>query len=438
MASWLGRVAMAAVLLLGALAVSQTAPPQTAKPSQTLPDAPKPQNLPDAPSTTVPPSSFPAGTAPAPKPQPQAPPTDSPTDGPTPPPQQPQVVTVPPGQATKTPANAQDQIYRYTTNVNFVVVPVTVKNASGYLMEGLLPSDFMVLENGAPQQLRFFSSDPFPLSAAVVIDVGMPDSALQKVTQTLSALAGAFSQYDELALYTYGNTVKRVSGFGVVNDNLMKTLRRVKKEQHGAMGGPPVMGGPLGQTGPTVNGRPLDPSQPGIPVPTSQEQSRVLNDAVLQAARDLAKRDRARRRIIFIVSDGREIGSNASYTEVLKVLLSEQIQVYGLGVDSAALPIYKDLQKVHIPGRGTGDILPKYASATGGQVFDEFSQKAIETAYARITEEARNQYTLGYNTRASLSNDYRSIEVKVLHHGADLKIYAKDGYYPLPPVPAVR
>ncbi len=434
MRRWLAWMIVAFLLLSAGAAAQtnppQTNPPQTTKPPQTLPDAPKPQSVPDAPSSSVPPASFPPGTAPAPKTQP----TNAPTDGPTPPPQMPPVVTVPPGQAPKTPGNAQEQMYTLTKNVNFVVVPVTVKSAAGHLVQGLLPDDFMVFENGTAQQLKFFTSDPFPLSAAVVIDVGMPNAAVQKINQTISALAGAFSDFDELAVYTYGNTVKRVSGFTAINEKLMATLRRVKQEQHGATGGPPVIGGPMGQKGPTVNGHPLDPSQPSIPVPTTREQSRVLNDAVLQAARDLAKRDRARRRINFIISDGREIGSNASYAEVLKVLLSEQIQVYGLGVDSAALPLYKDLEKVHVPGRGTGNILPKYASATGGQVFDEFSQKAIETAYSRITEEARNQYTLGYYTRASLTNDYRSVEVRVLHHGSDLKIFAKDGYYPLPPV----
>ncbi len=429
MVRWAGWAILAGMLLSAIAATPQSqAPPQSTKPPQTLPDAPKPQ----APGVS---STFPAGTAPATKPQPGSTPAAPSTEGPTtPPPRPPDVITVPPGQEAQVPENGQEQMYKLTKNVNFVVVPVAVKDASGRLVEGLLPDDFRVMENGEPQQLKFFSSSPFALSAAVVIDVGMPDTALQKVTKTLSALTGAFSQFDELAVYTYGNTVKKVSDFTAVNDALMAKLRQVKEKQHGAMGGPPVIGGPMGQSGPTVNGRPLDPSQPSIPVPTMRpEQSHVLNDAVLAAARDLGRRDRARRRIIFIISDGREIGSNASYTEVLKVLLSEQIQVYGIGVDAAAIPIYRQLEKVTIPGRGTGDILPKYASATGGQVFDEFSQKAIETAYARVTEEARNQYTLGYTTRASLSNEYRSIEVTVLHHGADLKIYAKDGYYPLPP-----
>ena len=44
----------------------------------------------------------------------------------------------------------------------------------------------------------------------------------------------------------------------------------------------------------------------------------VLNDAMLRAAIDLGRREKARRRVIFIVSDGLEYGSRASYKDVLK------------------------------------------------------------------------------------------------------------------------
>jgi hypothetical protein len=73
-------------------------------------------------------------------------------------------------------------------------------------------------------------------------------------------------------------------------------------------------------------------------------------------------------------------------------------------------------------------------SATGGgRILTELSRNAIEEAYAQITSEARNQYTLGYSPRAIASSAaFRNIEVRVLRHGADLNIYTKAGYYPIP------
>jgi VWFA-related protein len=275
-----------------------------------------------------------------------------------------------------------------------------------------------------------FTSDPFPLSAAVVIDTDLPSTTMKTVNDSLPALIGAFSEFDEIALYRYGHTVQLVSGFtGATN---VSTLTVAKMKRPGREGGPPMVGGgPFSHTGPQINGHEADPSVKPDAVPAPVQESYVLNDAILRAAQDLSRRDRTRRRIIFVVSDGREMGSTAHYEEVRKVLLSNNIAVYALGVDTAAIPIYDRLNRVRVPGFGYGNILPKYVSDTAGDMFAEFDRGSIEQAYSRITDVARNQYTLGYYTRATASTSYRSIEVKV--HRPNLNVVAKQGYYPLPP-----
>ena len=164
---------------------------------------------------------------------------------------------------------------------------------------------------------------------------------------------------------------------------------------------------------------------------TPTPESHVLNDAILMAAQELAHRAPTTRKIIFIISDGQEYGSRASYAQVLKVLLTDGIAVYAIGVDTAAMPLYGKVSKARIPGFGYSNILPRYANATGGDVLNEFSKESIESAYQRITLEARNQYTLGYNTALKPSSNYRDIEVRVKKPG--LEVSAKHGYYPLPP-----
>src|SRR6185369_7937208 len=310
-------------------------------------------------------------------------------------------------------------------------VPATVKDFQGKLVEGLLPKDFSVYENGVKQQLRFFTSDPFALSAAIVIDLGMPDVNVQKINETYTALAGAFTPYDELSLYTVSARASRVSDFSTANAQLTAKLNQLKTAR-GANNGPPVTSGPLGPQGPMVNGRPLDPGGPVVTTPP--KVARVLNDAILMAAVDLGKSDRSRRKIIFIISDGREYGSTASYKDVLKVLLTNNISVYGVGVGGAAIPVYNKLQRIRIPKMGLGytDILPRYTSATGGEVFNEYSRQDIEAIYSHALNGARNQYTLGYSTKATPSTAYRQIEVRIAR--PNLKVYAKDGYYPAAPL----
>jgi len=131
------------------------------------------------------------------------------------------------------------------------------------------------------------------------------------------------------------------------------------------------------------------------------------------------------------VSDGREQGSNAGYDEVRRILLANGISVYGVGVDTAAIPIYDKANRIRVPGFGTGNILPRYAADTGGDMMAEFDRQGIEQAYAKIADTARNQYTLGYTTQATKSSSFRPIEVRVLR--PNLNVIAKQGYYPLPP-----
>jgi VWFA-related protein len=152
----------------------------------------------------------------------------------------------------------------------------------------------------------------------------------------------------------------------------------------------------------------------------------------LRAAVDLGRRERARRRVIFIVSDGRESGSRASYKDVLKVLLTNNVSVYGVAVDASAIRVYNKLEKIRLPRQGYSNILPKYASATGGEIFTEFTAQALESAYGSAMEQSRSQYTLVYSSEATASTSYRKIEVRVGGYGSSLKVYARDGYYPAP------
>jgi VWFA-related protein len=434
------------LLVLGAAASQQNQPQPNPK-----------QEIPDAPSASRPPQPFPTTPPVEPQGQPasdaaadphipqanEAPPSSrnpaaSATDDKMAEPPHPlDVKTVPEGGATPDSRSAsEDELFKISRNVNQVIVPVRVTDDSGHLVNGLLPKDFSIYEDGKKRNMNFFTSDPLAISAAVIVDLGMADVAVQKVNQTLPALEGAFSQFDEIALYTYSTTVGRMADFGAVGKRLDAVLNQLKTK-HGENNGVPVTGGPLGPQGPMINNIPVDRSTPAAISPA--KQSRVLNDAVLAAAMDLGKREKSRRKIIFIISDGRESRSDASYGDVLKVLLSNGILVYGIGVEGSAIPGYKQLEKLHIPFQGYSDILPRYANATGGEILSEYSRAAIESAYQRAVGDARNQYTLGYTTAATPSSTYREVEVRVNRPGcksSDLRpcvlVFAKAGYYPLP------
>ena len=409
--------------------------PSAVQPPPQLPSAPEPQNPPEKESPPGEKKSPPAIPPNEPPPSSSAPATTPAEEQPVPPPPM-KITTVPPGGATKEQPGAQQELYRIVRNVNQVIVPVRVTDETGLLVSGLLAKDFSVYEDGKKQTMNFFTSDPFALSTAVILDLGLPDATLQKVNQTFPALEGAFSQFDEVALYVYDENVTRLADFGAVGRQLDAKLNQLKTVR-GENNGVPVTGGPLGPQGPVVNGVPE--GQPTSPVITPSKRAHALNDAILQAAFDLGKQEKSRRKIIFVISDGREYRSDASYGAVLQVLLSNGVMVYGIATGSSAIPVYRKLEKLRIPGQGYSDILPKYANATGGEVLSESSRSAIESVYERLVGDARNQYTLGYITRATPSDTRREIEIRVDRPGcksSDLRpcvnVYAKTGYYPLP------
>src|SRR5579862_2138969 len=173
---------------------TQSQPPANSQPAQDIPDAPS--------TVPPPPPSKPAVTEPAPTAPRKNEPIPFPGDVPQRPNQaqaeeneteQQQSAASLPADANrqnkgpKNQINPKQDLYTISVPVNFVQIPVMVKDSNGRRVDGLLPKDFIVKENGKPQTLTYFTSDPFELSVAVVIDTGMSDVALQKVNQTYTA-----------------------------------------------------------------------------------------------------------------------------------------------------------------------------------------------------------------------------------------------------------
>ena len=114
---------------------------------------------------------------------------------------------------------------------------------------------------------------------------------------------------------------------------------------------------------------------------------------------------------------------------MVKYLNTNKIAVFGTLVGDSALPVTGFLDRMHLPLMMRDNILPAYAKQTGGNFDGEFRQKGIETSFAKITEEVRTQYTVGYYTHEPfIDGKYRSVEVKVLR--PNLSVLAKLGYWP--------
>ena len=315
-------------------------------------------------------------------------------------------------------APKQDSRGSIRTTVSLVVVPVTVKDSAGELVTDLQQNDFRVFEDGIEQPIAQFSAEAVPLSAAVLVDDDLKQSTAEKVQKTLETLAAGFGASDEVSLWRFDQVPEQISeDFIADNDALLTQLKKIDLSSSFAGVGSYTM-----TNGPRVNtAQPPGPAK--IPADANgHPNTKHINDAIYAAAEQLQDRPRERRKIIFLISDGQNAKNNThNYDDTLKLLLSADVSVYVVGVGEANL------------NRGVtflgNNILSKYAHATGGDIFyGGVSRENLEGLYARVAEQARNQYTIAYSgSHTDKSKPYHSIEVRVKRPG--LSLLSRDGYY---------
>jgi VWFA-related protein len=401
---------------------------------QQLPDGPKPQAIPDAPR----PQALPVGpVTPGKGATPDSNGSSSTSDDTAVPSKLPETAAqkAEDGQQPELPAAGQGAEYVIHAKVNFVEIPFTVKDSKGKQVPGLTWRDVRVYENNLRQSPAVFITDAFPLSVALVVDQSLTFDNMAKVNDALGALPGAFTAYDEVAVFTYNNGPRLVTDFTAgPSPRLAQALDRSKTTGREAQY---IPGGGLNQNIAYNGGADsyIDPNTNqthGRSIVGIQNPSRevhTLNDAILAAATALAKTGPGRRRIIYVISDGKEYGSTAKFNEVVKYLNTNKIAVFGTLVGDSSLWGIGFLDRMHLPLMMRDNILPAYAIATGGNFDSEFLRKGISTSFAKIAEEVRTQYTIGYYTHEPfVDGKYRTIEVKVLR--PNLTVLAKKGYWP--------
>ena len=314
-------------------------------------------------------------------------------------------------------STAQNQI---RSRVDLVVVPVTVRAPDGRLVAGLTREDFSITEDGKPQAIVDFDIEPQALSAAIILDDGMSGDKLRRLfppgmTPLWITLTGGFGPEDQMTAFRYDHEVHRLSDFTSDQKVIQESFNGIEEIAKTRPDEPPDM---LGEKGPgwlrsilsfLKPGPGYKPSAGGgVQIPTAstpvksapRPSSRVLHDAIYEAAVALSSQPAERRKIIFIISDGSAYGAPLhSFKETLDLLMTNEIQVFGVSADFGRAGSYGKLSE--------------YAGPTGGDVYPGTSTQSMETAFGRITEQARNQYILTYvsNNRTD-RGVFRTINVK--------------------------
>jgi Ca-activated chloride channel family protein len=267
----------------------------------------------------------------------------------------------------------QDDVVRVSTDL--VVVNVTVLDKAGKFVPRLKRTDFHIFEDGAEQKLSSFSAEDTPFAAAILLDTsGSMETRLTLGRGAAIRFLDGLRQEDVAAVYNFDTKVQQLQDFSPGRDLPAKAFNLKTRNQT------------------------------------------VLNDAVLQAATDLGKREEKRRAIV-ILSDGGENYSRASSDKALDNALHFGATIYAvnMGIQGSQ----RDLV--------AAGILRNFAAKSGGRYVDSPGGQELRDAFAEIAEELGHQYTIAYRpTNHAHDGKWRAIDVKVSR--TDVTVRTRKGY----------
>jgi Ca-activated chloride channel family protein len=277
-------------------------------------------------------------------------------------------------QPTPTPTPyEQDDVVRVSTDL--VVLNVTVLDKNGKFVPGLKRSDFQVFEDGVQQKASTFSAEETPFAAAILLDTsGSMESRLTLGRSAAIRFLDGLRDEDVAAVYSFDTKVEQWSDF--------------------------------------TPGRDLPPRVYGLKTKTMT----ALNDAIVRAADDLAKREEKRRAIV-VLSDGGENYSHASSDKALDRASLAGATIYGANMSEEG-------PKRDLTGAA---ILKSLAEKSGGRYIDAPGGLELRESFGAIAEELGHQYTIAYRpTNRARDGKWRTVQVKLSK--PDVTIRARKGY----------
>ena len=305
-----------------------------------------------------------------------------------------QPVTIPPArQQTQT-----SPTFRVQTEV--VNVYAVVKDKHGRLIPNLNKDDFVLTEDGAPQQIKYFSkSTDTPLTMGMMIDTSPSQG---RVLQVEKDQADSF-----LHEVLRPKDLCFVIHFDVDTEILQDLTASL-----------PLLTQAIDQT--VINGGGAGPL-PGT-FPSAGAGATHLYDAIYVAAHDILQHE-VGRKVLIILSDGVDQGSSMKLRQALDGAQQANAIVY-------AVDIVDRMFYIHSGGFGEGgdSVLHKLAQETGGENIRVSRSRDTTEAFQRIAQELRTQYLLGY-TPANQNHDGTFRRIKVQVKDGNDKVQARLGYY---------
>jgi VWFA-related protein len=325
-----------------------------------------------------------------------------------------QVVTVPPlitpGTVrpdafadTAGPEPDPEPLPKVVVDVDVVDVFFNVKR-DGRLVPGLRLQDFELRENGALQNIRYFSEDADqPLMLAFLLDTSNSQARVLARERQMAKdfLREVLRNHDRALAVSFDSVVQLHQDF---TSSIESILAAVDRAQPGLQPG-------------SVNLEPWPPPH---------GRSTALYDAIHLIATQKLSRERGRK-VMVIVTDGQDMGSHTAAPDAISAALAADTICYILLIGDPAYMSaadYEGLQR-----------MKRMARDTGGRMIAARSLQKMDESFQAIANELRHQYSIGYSpSQPAQQRAYRKIQLRCKQG----EVQARHGYFAQPRRSAVQ
>lgn len=274
---------------------------------------------------------------------------------------------------------------RYRAGVELVSLTVTATDPGGKYITDLNQDDFDVFEDGAKQQLTFFSKSQQPISLALLLDTSASMEERMGIAQEAAVgFARQLHKEDQAEVIDFDSQVRILSPFTNDGPALEKAIRST-----------------------TANG------------------STSLYNAIYISLKDLKKAraasaDDIHRQAIVLLSDGDDTSSLVEFDEVLDLAKRSETAIYAIGLRQGEIG-RREFKEAEF-------VLRQLSQETGGHVYFPSDVRELPKIYQSIWEELSSQYTIAYSSsNPKRDGAWRRIQIRVKRPGVIAR--TKTGYY---------
>jgi Ca-activated chloride channel homolog len=271
----------------------------------------------------------------------------------------------------------------FKSEVEMVLVPVTVTDPMNRLVTGLDKENFNLFEGKEVEEIKTFSSEDAPVSLGVIFDMsGSMSSKIERAREAVVEFFKTANPQDEFFMITFADKPEEVSDFTSSIEDIQGKL---------------VYTVPKGRT--------------------------ALLDAIYLGISKM-RQAKYTKKSLLIISDGGDNHSRYTEGEIKSLVKEADVLIYAIGIYDHYFPTEEE--------RLGPALLSDVTELTGGRAFTIDNPNDLADVATKIGIELRNQYVLGYRPK-NIAKDgkWRKIKVKLIPPKGlpPLRVYAKTGYY---------